>query len=183
MSNTFFGSKNLGAKDALAMSWALFPNAADAGVQLLATFPGFQGQAAAGSWLRYVLNPQNNQGAFVFGTAVAMQFQVTQKIPIYDATGSVAVVPGRVVLYVPSTGQVFCLSPNSISDAQFAFLSNPPYKSTNGIVPVSIPTGGTVEVWFEQDYQYIAAVGSYVNATAQVNLTLFNIPLSPVGVN
>lgn len=182
MSNTFLGSKNLGVKNGISMSWGLFPDDTDANTAILPSFPGFIGQPLGGKWLRYVLNPVENQGSFTIGTAVALQFQIQQKIAIYDGTGGVLILPGRLVVYIPSTGQIFNFATDSVSDLDFAFLSNPPYKSQSGVVPVVIPTGGTIEVWFEQDFEYIAGAGAYVDATAQVNLTLFNVPISPVGV-
>lgn len=184
MSVKFLGTTNLGPKNAVAMSWTITPNTDDTDAQVEKSFPPFNAQVSEAEWLRYVLNPVNNQGSFTLGNAVALQYAIQMYSSIYDSTIPSVFFSGRVVLYIPSTGQIFCFAPGpGFGDVLATTLDDlQPIEAKNGVVPVVIPVGATIEVWFEQDYTFNGGA-AFEGPSAQVNLSLFNVPLSPVAFN
>ena len=180
MSVTFFGTKNLPKKDAVCMSWAIDPDPTDAAVQQLEANP-FLPPGGNGPWLVYSLNPVDNQGAFTFGVADALQIQISTFQPTIIAADEI-VSPGRVMIYVPATGQIYVFVKDDMQNpfATLGATNTIIRASINAVVPVSIPNGAVLQVWFEYDDENTSGVPDFVAPSSAANVTLFNVPISPV---
>jgi hypothetical protein len=186
MSLTFNGSKNLKKQGAVSMNWSISPDVADDVTKPVSNVPGIRSQIVVGlAWFGYSLDPVANQGAFTFGTALAMQLSLSRPRSFY-ASDSSYFIGGRVVVYIPSTGQTFIFGPNRIGDIAYAITGTGitafnVLENDNVVVPISLAQGSQIQVWFEQDFD--SSTGIVTSPQTQAIVTLFNFPVSPVEAN
>ena len=174
---TFQGSRNIGQKTAqVAMSWTM----SEANC-VAATACSLQGQSPAQTlttllWYGFVIDPVAQQGAFTFGTAKAMQVSITRLRASFVTTESLYI-PGRIVIYVPSTGQTFTLGPRQLSGDAFG-VSCFFFEFQNFIASLFLAQGSQLEVWMESDIDDNVAGG----VNSYLSLTLFNFEVPPVSL-
>ena len=185
----FLGSKNIGKgtgqANQVAMSWAMgaasetstgfVPMPFVANLIPIAEFDSdtFEG-------LLYEIDPVVNQGSFTFGESVAMQVSITRpkaNQPTTTTTGQDYYMPGRVIIYCTTTGQIWTFGPREVAAA--AYPTAPLSEHDVNVLPLYIAQGGKLQVWMEQDINS----GTVTGPASAVNITLFNFPISPVGVS
>jgi len=171
----FNGSRNLphGTVPSVpvVMSWNVLSTDAQ---PLAFNVPGLK--AGSFPWYVFAIDPVSQQGAFTFGEALAMQIQISRPLSYYISDVS-CFVAGRVVVYVPSTGQTFVWSAKQYLDVVITDAS--PIECENAILPVFLGQGSKLQVWLESDN----SDGNASLPGSTVLVALFNQKLPPVATS
>lgn len=184
----FIGVKTVGKSANVSMLWSISASGADfehgtspnPDLPYLSQQPAVQNSGEG--WLKFEIDPVAQQGSFTFGTGVAMQLAITRLKSYVNEDDSY--IGGRVLIYIPTSGQVFVFGPKQIVNSSLDNL--PPtgaffYEYENAVLPISLSQGCKVEVWMEVAVEASnAGPAGISDDLASVYLTLFNFPISPV---
>jgi hypothetical protein len=176
---TFLGSQNIGKTGNVTMSWAILIDSQANESQPPSTLVNLIQPATEGKWFFYDIDPVAAQGSFTFGAAVAMQLQIT-RVKSWFVSDVSFLFSGRVIVFVPSTGQFYVFAPKDI--LAFNVNASPEANGlevSNDVVPLSLAQGAHLQVWMESD----VLDGDAAGVASTVAITLFNFPISPVSVN
>lgn len=146
-------------KNQAAISWNVNVVAADDGASQAFSIPflqqGTPGLAYQFNGWKFVLNPLAVQGAFTFDNLKALRLALIQPIPWVSADDAKYYIPGRVLIHLPSSGEVIAFSakvPTIVMAAATAFsFVNLLWDSTNFLTKTHAKNPSTIEVYFEQD--------------------------------
>lgn len=200
MSITFLGAKNAGSvhtsqnsvnkpQQPVAMTWNALWTTGDVAQQQLGV-PGLNALSFSelrASWYKYTFDPAANQGSFNFGVGKTLQLNVS-RVQSYNVANNSFYFVGRVVIYVPSTGQTFVVGPKTYSDVVWPIsggslpTSIAPYESSNDVLPIVLSSSSQVEIWLEGDISNTGTGDNSGIPTSSVVATLFNFELPPVSV-
>lgn len=197
MSVIFLGAKNAGSvrtsstvnkpSQPVSMTWnALFTNG---DLPQLVGVPGLNvpGTVTRNDWYKYVIDPAANQGAFNFGVGKTAQINIARP-QSYNAAAASYWFVGRVVLYVPSTGQVYAIGPRNYATLPWPTAAYPPVatavpiENSNDVLPLVLSSSSQIEIWLESDVFNFGAGQGIVTPSTNIIITLFNFELPPVSV-
>lgn len=177
-------SKPSGIAKGATMTWSIQGAQYDADITVKqCTVPGIDNGDAG--WWKFIIDPQSAQSSYTFGYAWAMQIARVCLSNLVDPTVGAAFMQGRVIVYIPSTGQTFLFLPKNNVAALVANFENEfaPSESDTSIVPIALASGSTMEVWVEGSIMSDAPGTSptYGTPTQNIVLTLFNFNINSAG--
>ena len=174
MPATFVGSTNSGKDGGVSMTWALAALAADpVGVLGILGVPlnGFTDVL----WTSFIVDPTSIQQSYTFGTAKVMQLALTRTAAYFvDATH--CFLPGRVVIFVPSTGQTFVYAPSKYNIASIQnYNPGVAFESVDDSSSIVLPESAKLKVFMEADLLNQTTV---LTPQTQLVITLFNFKIA-----
>ncbi len=177
---TFLGAKNVGNKSGnAAMSWSISGLNGNSATVLPANFAQLvQTLTGSGDWYKFIIDPVAFQGSFTFGEAKSMQLQICRFRAWFTAAATYFF-PGRVIIYIPSTGQTLVFSYDDILPIQLNPTNAAALENENVLLPILLTEGSHIEVWMESDVNSNAIA----QPETQITLTLFNFAIAPVKVS
>ena len=137
--------------------------------------PGFGGIVG---W-KFQCDPISVQSSFTFGDGKGLQLAIQRFINAVVGDGATYYTSGRTFIYVEATGQLFIF--NSNTPFVVATLLNLGVDSKCVIVPSDSIATGKVDIFIEADNLSGTIVTPNDMAQVNVNLTLFNYDVPPVG--
>lgn len=190
----FLGARNAGKKtQSVVMAWALAPTQGS-GNPLMPIPASFQVPPNATSadgpalWTPLLIDPIAQQGSFTFGTAKTMQLNVNRlKGVVVD--GTEFVIPGRLLIYIETTGQVIVLGPKNYltTDPYSEGVDGHVYDQETFIMPIFLSQSGKIQLWLEQDIATSPAGtgGTPHNGASSISGTieLMNYDVQPVSIS
>jgi hypothetical protein len=192
MATTFLGIRSLPSrpKDSagrVAMSWSTSFSTGDpvffqgAGLNQLGPIPGVPVFAplVLNLWYSYKLDPVSQQGSYTFGETKSAQLCITRPVP-YMVDDTHFYTPGRIVVYVPSTGAIYSHAPKKLSTVSWGATPGNPIETEYSILPLDMSQGMQLQILLQADGYNDGGVIQIVNPASQIAVTLFNFGQPPV---
>lgn len=163
-----------------AVSWAINSN-----VLSIATWQAKpplpvvgNGLTNAGGWAMFDLDPVAiTQSQFTFGSMRALQITTERPVSWFD-TDVLNFRSGRVLVFVPASGQLFVFNPKSFYAIDLNGEQNlAPTESENTVLPIQGTINSKIQLWIESDIENGAVA---LGTQTTVSLTAFNYSIAPV---
>ena len=132
---------------------------------------------------KFVLQPTSVEGSFTFNNLKALRLALIQPVPWVSADSAKFYIPGRVLIHIPSSGEVFAFSAKTpaivmAAGIAFAFVNNL-WNSENLFAKVHGKNPSFIEVYFEQDASS-AGGGSVAPSLSSLAVIAYNFNVQEV---
>lgn len=174
----FLGLKLLGSDSSKAVAtWGINVNTNDtqpaggAPIQIPGQVAYYAGAFAAG--FQYLLDIQSIRGNYDFGVIKRARISLTHS-RAYEDGNEDFYIPGRVWIYIPSTGEVFVYASRDcmvFGSAAFAVTPEKVIETINDTIDLELPPNTQVFVVIESDSD---TGGGIVVPDASINISLYN---------
>lgn len=145
---------------------------------------GTPGLAYQFSGWKFSLSPLTAQGVYSFGDLRMLRISVMQPVPWFASDASKYYVPGRILINIPSSGEVFIFTPKMSTiilpaGLLFTFV-NTLWSTDNLLSKVSGKNPAVIDVYMEADASS-AGGGSVKPSLSSVAITAYNFDFDEMG--